>query len=60
MFFQPIYATNKRRLTRARWPANDDFFALRHVQVNVAQNMKIAIPFIQLTNLNDWLSHRIS
>ncbi|MNI07934.1 hypothetical protein D3C73_609540 [compost metagenome] len=46
MFFQPVDATDHRRLAGARRPGNDDALALHHLQIDVAQHVEITIPLV--------------
>src|SRR5579864_1945888 len=46
VLLEAVDATDHRRLARAGRPANDDLLALRDLQVDVLQDMKFAIPFV--------------
>jgi cysteine synthase A len=46
-FLQRIDAADQRRFARTRRAANHDAFALCHIEVDVAQHMKVAKPLVQ-------------
>src|SRR5690554_3834251 len=52
MLFEVIDAANQCRLTRARRAADNDSLALLHLQVDIAQHMKVAIPFVDTAHLD--------
>jgi len=48
----PVDAAKQGRLAAARRSADDDALAARDGQIDVAQDMEIAIPFVQTDDLN--------
>ena len=52
MLFQTIDASDHRRFARPGRPANDDTFLAHDLEVDVAQNMKIAVPLVELDEFN--------
>ena len=52
MLFQTIDASDHRRFARPGRPANNDTFPAHDLEVDVAQNMKIAVPLVQLDELD--------
>ncbi len=44
---QPVDAAQQRRLAAARRPADDDALAARDREIDVAQDVKVAVPFLQ-------------
>ncbi len=46
--FQPVDAAQQRRLAAAGRAADDDALAARHRQIDVAQHVKLAVPFVQV------------
>ena len=52
MLLEAIDAADQRRLARARGAANDDPLAARHEEVDVAQDVKLAVPFVDADHLD--------
>ncbi len=44
---QPVDTAQQRRFSAAGRAADDDALAARHLQVDVAQRMEFAVPFVQ-------------
>jgi hypothetical protein len=59
VFFQAVDAADQRGLARAGRTADDDAFALGHIQVNVAQHMKVVEPFVDLLEADDGFWHGV-
>ena len=55
MLFQAVDAADQGGFARSRWATNDDALALANVQVNVAQHMKLAKPFVDFFEGDDGL-----
>ncbi|MET4831451.1 hypothetical protein ABIF44_000858 [Bradyrhizobium japonicum] len=50
---QRIDAADQRRLAGARGAADHDALALADLEVDVAQHVKLAVPFVEAGNLDD-------
>src|SRR3546814_19762615 len=48
VLLQAIDATNQGGFARTRGPANHNTLALRDSQIDIAQHMKLALPFVHL------------
>ncbi|KAG1387018.1 hypothetical protein G6F60_014276 [Rhizopus arrhizus] len=57
MLFQAVDAADHRGLARAGRPAHHDAFARRHVQVDVAQHVELAIPLVHVLQTNNGIGH---
>src|SRR5712691_10633725 len=53
VLFQPVDAADHRRLARARRPADDDAFALVDLEIDVLEDVELAEPFVDMTQLDD-------
>lgn len=52
MHFEPIDASNERRLARSRRTANNDALALLDDEVDIVQDMEGAIPLVDARQHN--------
>src|SRR5690606_16413820 len=52
VFFQPVDTADHGGLSRPRRSANDDAFAAHDLQVDVAEHVEIAIPFVHGDDLD--------
>ena len=52
MLFQAIDATDHRRLAGAGWAADNDALAGIDAQVDVLQDMELAVPFVHANHLH--------
>src|SRR4029078_5075683 len=52
-FLQLVYATDQCRLPRTRRTADHDALTLGNIEVDVAQDVEIAVPFIEALDAND-------
>src|SRR6185437_7558876 len=52
MFLQAVDAADHRRLARPRRSANHDAFAAADLQIDVAQHMEVAVPLVELNELD--------
>src|SRR5690606_26629286 len=57
VLFQPVDAADHGRLARARRPAHHDALAGRHVQVDIAQHVELAIPLVHVLHADDGIAH---
>jgi hypothetical protein len=55
MLFEPIDAADHRRLARPRRPTDDDAFPPTDIEVDVSEDVEIAIPFVDAPQLDDRL-----
>src|SRR4029077_16680076 len=51
MLFQTVDASDHRRLARPRRSANDDALFAHDLEIDVAQDMKVAVPLVPLDEL---------
>src|SRR5690349_5194977 len=56
-FLERVDAADQGRLARARRPADHDALALVDLEVDVAQHMKFAVPFVEAGNTDDGVGH---
>ena len=49
---QPVDAAQQRRFAAAGRTADDDALAARHAEIDVAQHVKLAVPFVQADDLD--------
>ena len=54
MLLKPIDAANERRLARSGGAANDDALAAPHREIDIAQGVKGAVPFVNADELDRW------
>src|SRR5581483_8838783 len=52
VLFEPVDTADHRRLARSGRPADHDSLPAAYLQVDVAQNMKIAVPFVDADHLD--------
>ena len=52
VLFQAVDAADHGRFARSGWAADNDALAPHDLEVDVAQHMKIAIPFVQVGDLD--------
>jgi hypothetical protein len=52
MLFEAVYAADHRRLAGARRTADDDALAAHDLQVDIAQYMEVAEPFVHVDHLD--------
>ncbi|MNG31122.1 hypothetical protein D3C84_1168710 [compost metagenome] len=48
MLLQPVDAADHGGLARARRPADDDLLPPAHLQIDVAQHMKLTVPLVDI------------
>ena len=58
VLFESVDAADHGRLAGARRPGHNDALALHHLEVDVAQHMKIAIPLVDVDQLDRGLGGR--
>src|SRR5262249_48365768 len=52
VFFQTVDAANHGRLARSGWAAYDDALAAHDLEIDVAQHVKVAVPFVHAIELD--------
>src|SRR5580704_1808201 len=59
--FKRIDAADERGLSRAGRTADHDALTLGHIDIDVAQHVKVAVPFVELGNTDDRIcGHEVS
>ncbi|MOA08170.1 hypothetical protein D3C78_1279160 [compost metagenome] len=57
VLFQTIDAADHRGLARPRGAAHHNALALRHVQVDIAQHVELAVPLVHVLQTNNGIRH---
>src|ERR1700730_17402789 len=52
MLLESVDAADHRRLAGARRPADQDALAARYVEIDVAEHVKVAVPFVDVGHLD--------
>src|SRR5262249_29622485 len=52
MLFQTVDAADHGGLARSGWSTNDDALTAHDLQIDVAQDVKIAVPLVQIDEFN--------
>ncbi len=52
VLFQTIDATDHRRFARSGWAANDDALAAHDLEIDIAQDVKVAVPLVHAGELD--------